>query len=210
MAIELEQLSERIEECYEFTLSYAARGLAGDSGDEQTRQARDHLTRAVEAIRALDASCRGAIARERLEPRETYEAFLAVMKRDAEGAAAAIELVLVQAAIGSQLVDKGMDFRAPSGTPVRAGNGGIVVLARPLYYEGNCVVIDHGLGLFTVSMHLSRIDVKESQSVKLGEQIGLSGATGRVTGPHLHWSVRWQDASLDPAKLLKMDLSGVR
>jgi hypothetical protein len=105
MAIELEQLSERIEECYEFTLSYAARGLAGDSGDEQTRQARDHLTRAVEAIRALDASCRGAIARERLEPRETYEAFLAVMKRDAEGAAAAIELVLVQAAIGSQLVD---------------------------------------------------------------------------------------------------------
>jgi murein DD-endopeptidase MepM/ murein hydrolase activator NlpD len=107
-------------------------------------------------------------------------------------------------------VHKGMDFRAPSGTPVRAGNGGIVVLARPLYYEGNCVVIDHGLGLFTVSMHLSRIDVKESQSVKLGEQIGLSGATGRVTGPHLHWSVRWQDASLDPAKLLKMDLSGVR
>jgi murein DD-endopeptidase MepM/ murein hydrolase activator NlpD len=107
-------------------------------------------------------------------------------------------------------VHKGMDFRAPSGTPVRAGNSGVIVLARPLYYEGNCVVIDHGLGLFTVSMHLSRIDVKEGQSVKLGEQIGLSGATGRVTGPHLHWSVRWQDASLDPAKLLKMDLSGVR
>ena len=93
------------------------------------------------------------------------------------------------------------------GTPVRAGNSGVVVLARPLYYEGNCVVIDHGLGLFTISMHLSRIDVKEGQRVATGERIGLSGATGRVTGPHLHWAVRWQDAYLDPAKLLRLDLN---
>ena len=107
-------------------------------------------------------------------------------------------------------VHKGMDFRAATGTPVRAGNSGVVVLARPLYYEGNCVVIDHGLGLFTVSMHLSRIDVKEGQHLSLGERIGLSGATGRVTGPHLHWAVRWQDAYLDPAKMLKMDLRAVR
>jgi hypothetical protein len=104
-------------------------------------------------------------------------------------------------------VHKGMDFRAAPGTPVRAGNSGAVVLARPLYYEGNCVVIDHGLGLFTISMHLSRIDVHEGQKVRLGERIGLSGATGRVTGPHLHWAVRWQDAYLDPAKLLRLDLS---
>jgi murein DD-endopeptidase MepM/ murein hydrolase activator NlpD len=107
-------------------------------------------------------------------------------------------------------VHKGMDFRSPTGTPVRAGNSGVVVLARPLYYEGNCVVIDHGLGLFTISMHLSRIDVHEGQRVSLGERIGLSGATGRVTGPHLHWAVRWQDAYLDPAKLLRLDLSGTR
>jgi len=107
-------------------------------------------------------------------------------------------------------VHKGMDFRAPTGTPVRAGNSGVVVLARPLYYEGNCIVIDHGLGLFTISMHLSRIDVHEGQDVATGEHIGLSGATGRVTGPHLHWAVRWQDAYLDPAKLLRMDLEGVR
>jgi murein DD-endopeptidase MepM/ murein hydrolase activator NlpD len=107
-------------------------------------------------------------------------------------------------------VHKGMDFRAAMGTPVRAGNSGMVVLARPLYFEGNCVVIDHGLGLFTVSMHLSRIDVKEGQRVRLGERIGLSGATGRVTGPHLHWAVRWQDAYLDPAKLLRMKLDTVR
>ncbi|MGA9063603.1 MAG: M23 family metallopeptidase [Terracidiphilus sp.] len=107
-------------------------------------------------------------------------------------------------------IHKGMDFRAPMGTPVRAGNSGVVVLARPLYYEGNCVVIDHGLGLFTISMHLSRIDVHEGQHVSQGQRIGLSGATGRVTGPHLHWAVRWQNAYLDPAKLLRLDLSRVR
>jgi murein DD-endopeptidase MepM/ murein hydrolase activator NlpD len=107
-------------------------------------------------------------------------------------------------------VHKGMDFRAPMGTPVRASNSGVVVLARPLYYEGNCVVIDHGLGLFTISMHLSRIEVHVGQRVTKGERIGLSGATGRVTGPHLHWAVRWQDAYLDPAKLLRLDLDPVR
>ncbi len=107
-------------------------------------------------------------------------------------------------------IHKGMDFRAPMGTPVRAGNSGVVVLARPLYYEGNCVVIDHGLGLFTLSMHLSRIDVHEGQHVRQGERLGLSGATGRVTGPHLHWAVRWEGAYLDPAKLLRLNLSTVR
>jgi murein DD-endopeptidase MepM/ murein hydrolase activator NlpD len=107
-------------------------------------------------------------------------------------------------------IHKGMDFRAAAGTPVRASNGGVVVLARPLYYEGNCVVIDHGLGLFTLYLHLSRIDVGEGQRVAAGDRLGLSGATGRVTGPHLHWAVRWQGAYLDPAKLLKLDLSAVR
>lgn len=107
-------------------------------------------------------------------------------------------------------IHKGMDFHARTGTVVRAGNSGTVVLARPLFYEGNCVAIDHGLGLFTISMHLSRIDVREGQTVRTGERIGLSGATGRATGPHLHWGVRWQGAYLDPAKLLRMDLSAVR
>jgi hypothetical protein len=107
-------------------------------------------------------------------------------------------------------IHEGMDFRAATGTPVRAGNSGVVVLARPLYYEGNCLVIDHGLGLFTISMHLSRIDVHEGDRVTTGQRIGLSGATGRVTGPHLHWAVRWQNAYLDPAKLLRLDLTNVR
>jgi murein DD-endopeptidase MepM/ murein hydrolase activator NlpD len=106
-------------------------------------------------------------------------------------------------------VHEGMDFRAATGTPVHAGNSGVVVLAQPLYYEGNCVVIDHGLGLFTISMHLSRLDVHEGDRVAAGQLIGLSGATGRVTGPHLHWAVRWQNAYLDPAKMLRMDLTNV-
>jgi murein DD-endopeptidase MepM/ murein hydrolase activator NlpD len=106
-------------------------------------------------------------------------------------------------------IHKGMDFRARSGTLVRAANGGVVVLARSLYFEGNCVVIDHGLGLFTLSMHMSRIDVHEGQQVAQGDRLGLSGATGRVTGPHLHWGVRWQGAYLDPAQLLRLNLASV-
>jgi murein DD-endopeptidase MepM/ murein hydrolase activator NlpD len=107
-------------------------------------------------------------------------------------------------------VHNGMDFRAHTGTPIHASNAGVVVLARQLYFEGNCVAIDHGMGLYTISMHLSRIDVHEGEHVEKGQLLGLSGATGRVTGPHLHWSVRWQNAYLDPAKLLKLNLSSVR
>jgi murein DD-endopeptidase MepM/ murein hydrolase activator NlpD len=107
-------------------------------------------------------------------------------------------------------IHKGADFRAAAGTPVHASNSGVVVLARPLYYEGNCVIIDHGMGLFTLSMHFSRIDVHEGQHVKAGDRLGLSGATGRVTGPHLHWAVRWQGAYLDPVKLLRLNLDAVR
>jgi Peptidase family M23 len=104
---------------------------------------------------------------------------------------------------------KGADFRAAMGTPVHAANSGTVVIARPLYYEGNCVVIDHGLGLYTLYMHFSRIDVREGQKVKTGDALGLSGATGRVTGPHLHWAVRWQGAYLDPIKLLHLNLNAI-
>jgi hypothetical protein len=106
-------------------------------------------------------------------------------------------------------IHKGADFHAAMGTPVHAANSGVVVVARPLYYEGNCVIIDHGLGLYTLSMHFSRIDVHEGQRVKTGDVLGLSGATGRVTGPHLHWAVRWDGAYLDPLKLLRMNLNGV-
>ncbi len=107
-------------------------------------------------------------------------------------------------------VHKGMDFRARVGTPVHASNSGVVILAQKLYFEGNCVVIDHGLGLFTIAMHLSRINAHKGERVTKGQLLGLSGATGRVTGPHLHWAVRWDNAYLDPAKMLRMNLTRVR
>jgi murein DD-endopeptidase MepM/ murein hydrolase activator NlpD len=85
-------------------------------------------------------------------------------------------------------------------------NRGTVILARPLYFEGNCVVIDHGQGLLSLYMHLSELKVKEGQQVERGTPIGLSGATGRATGPHLHLAVRWQGVYLNPAALLKLAL----
>ena len=103
-------------------------------------------------------------------------------------------------------VHRGMDFRAPAGTPVAAANSGTVVIAQKLFYEGNCVVIDHGLGFYTIYMHFSRIDVAPLQKVHKGEHLGLSGATGRVTGPHLHFAARWQGAYLDPAGLFQLNL----
>ena len=100
----------------------------------------------------------------------------------------------------------GLDFRVPTGTPVAAMNSGTVLLARFLYFEGNCVVIDHGQGLLTLYFHLSEFKVKEGESVKRGQEIGLSGGTGRATGPHLHVAVRWQGTYLDPARLMQMTL----
>lgn len=100
----------------------------------------------------------------------------------------------------------GLDFRVPTGTPVSAMNKGTVLLARPLYFEGNCVVIDHGQGLLTLYLHLSEIQVKEGENVTRGEEIGLSGGTGRATGPHLHVAVRWQGTYLDPGRLLQLQL----
>ena len=103
-------------------------------------------------------------------------------------------------------IHRGLDYRARKGTPVHAANSGEVVLARELFYEGNCVVIDHGQHVMTLYMHLSKIEVGEGEGVKKGQQIGLSGATGRVTGPHLHLAVRWEGAYLNPASLLRLTL----
>ena len=100
----------------------------------------------------------------------------------------------------------GLDFRVPSGTPVEAMNDGTVLLARPLYFEGNFVALDHGQGLLTIYMHLSEFKVKEGDQVKRGQVIALSGGTGRATGPHLHVGVRWQGTYLDPAALIRLRL----
>jgi hypothetical protein len=101
-------------------------------------------------------------------------------------------------------VHRGLDYRAKPSTPVAAINSGRVVLARPLYYEGGCVVIDHGLGLMSIYMHLSKIEVVAGRKIRRGQIIALSGASGRATGPHLHLGVRWQGSYLDPAKLFQI------
>ena len=98
----------------------------------------------------------------------------------------------------------GLDFRASIGTPVHATNSGTVILARPLYFEGNCVMLDHGQGLVTIYMHLSEFKVKEGEKVAAGQLIALSGGTGRATGPHLHFAVRWRGEYLDPRTLLEL------
>ena len=99
---------------------------------------------------------------------------------------------------------QGLDFAAPPGTEVQAINSGVVVLARPMFFEGNCVVIDHGQGLLSLYLHLSAFKVKEGDQVHTGEAVAVSGGTGRATGPHLHLAVRWQGIYLSPAILLKL------
>ena len=106
-------------------------------------------------------------------------------------------------------VHRGLDFKAKPGSPVLAANSGVIVLARELFYEGNCVIIDHGVGFMTLYMHLSRLEVAEGQKVTKGQEIGLSGATGRATGPHLHMGVRWEGAYIDPASLLSLTLNNL-
>jgi len=105
-----------------------------------------------------------------------------------------------------QSMHQGLDYAVPRGTPVSALNSGTVLLARPLFFEGNCVVLDHGQGLLTLYLHLSEIKVTEGEHVESGEQIGLSGGTGRATGPHLHIAVRWQGVYLNPLTLLNLGL----
>ena len=105
-----------------------------------------------------------------------------------------------------QSMHQGLDYAVPSGTPVAAVNAGTVLLARPLYFEGNCVVLDHGQGLLTLYMHLSEIKVTEGEKIERGQEIGLSGGSGRATGPHLHLAVRWQGIYLNPATLLRLNL----
>jgi murein DD-endopeptidase MepM/ murein hydrolase activator NlpD len=100
----------------------------------------------------------------------------------------------------------GLDYGVPSGTPVRAVNRGTVILARPLYFEGSCVVIDHGEGLFSLYLHLSEFSVKEGDQVETGQLIGRSGGSGRATGPHLHLAIRWQGIYLNPALLLQLKI----
>jgi len=98
----------------------------------------------------------------------------------------------------------GVDFRARSATPVFAANSGVVKLAENLFYSGNAVVIDHGTGIFTIYAHLSRIDVAAGRHIEKGQRLGLTGATGRVSGPHLHWGVKVRGVAVNPMQLIEV------
>ncbi|MEP6994682.1 MAG: M23 family metallopeptidase [Acidobacteriota bacterium] len=97
----------------------------------------------------------------------------------------------------------GVDYALTTGTPVSAVADGTVVLAEDLFYPGQAVFIDHGDGLITMYFHLSEIGVRAGQEVGKGDRIGLVGSTGRATGPHLYFGVRWHNARIDPQFLLE-------
>lgn len=103
-------------------------------------------------------------------------------------------------------IHRGVDYKGDIGTPVRAINSGTVVLRENLFYGGNTLVIDHGMGLFSIYMHLSRFNVQVGEKVSKNQTIGFIGATGRVTGPHLHMSVKLQGVSINPMALMDLEL----
>jgi murein DD-endopeptidase MepM/ murein hydrolase activator NlpD len=98
----------------------------------------------------------------------------------------------------------GTDFQAATGTPVIAPNRGRIALAADHYFPGNTIIIDHGLGVYSYLAHLSKFMVEEGAIVERGQRIALSGATGRVTGPHLHWTMRLGSARVDPLSLVAL------
>jgi len=98
----------------------------------------------------------------------------------------------------------GADFKASAGTPIHAPNAGRIVLAQELYFAGNTVIIDHGLGLYTYFAHLSKFNVNNGDQVDKGQVVGLVGSTGRVTGPHLHWTARLVGTRVDPLSILEL------
>lgn len=98
----------------------------------------------------------------------------------------------------------GVDFPASTGTPVHAAQSGHVVLAQELFFSGNTVVVDHGLGLYTFYGHLSEVDVNVGDDLQAGQVLGKVGATGRVTGPHLHWGLTVERARVNPLQLVKL------
>ncbi len=98
----------------------------------------------------------------------------------------------------------GTDFQAATGTPVVAPNRGRIALAADQYFPGKTIIIDHGLGVYSYLAHLSEFTVAEGAIVERGQRIALSGATGRVTGPHLHWTMRFGSARVDPLSLVEV------
>lgn len=151
------------------------------------------------ARRIAEEQARVAKARERDDDRAD---FLGGFQRPIQGR--------ISGVYGSQRIDNGMakaphfglDIAVPTGTPVRAPAAGIVSFAaNDLVLTGGTVLIDHGHGLSSAFLHLSRIDVKVGDTIAQGQVFGAAGATGRASGPHVHWGFNWFDLRLDPALL---------
>ncbi|MBB6192131.1 murein DD-endopeptidase MepM/ murein hydrolase activator NlpD [Sphingobium wenxiniae] len=162
-----------------------------------------------------------------MRPTKNTEAFMAIRKPELDRIAAARATITdaqgwrqtfiwprrgrISGLFGAQRIyqgtpaayHSGVDVAGATGEPVVAPAGGVVILAadRPFTLEGNLLMIDHGHGLNSAFLHLSRIDVKAGDKVRQGQMIGAIGATGRATGPHLHWSMKWNDARIDPLLL---------
>ncbi len=145
---------------------------------------------------------RVADARKRDDAREDF----------LDGFALPVEGARISGVYGSQRIDNGipkaphmgLDMAVAEGTPVHAPANGIVTFAAPdLVLTGGTVLIDHGFGLTSSFLHMSRLDVKVGQRVKRGDVIGAAGKTGRATGPHVHWGFNWFETRLDPALLAK-------
>jgi len=103
-------------------------------------------------------------------------------------------------------VHRGMDFRGKKGTPVKSLNAGTVVLNKDLFYGGNTLIVDHGMGLYAVYMHLSEFTAAKGDKVAKGQTVGLVGMSGRATGPHLHLSVKLNGVSVNPESLFQLKL----
>jgi len=166
---------------------------------QQTVTPSPELTKRIERERA-----RVAETRHRDDAREDFE----------QGFLDPVENARVSGLWGRQRIDNGkpmaphfgLDFAVPNGTPIRATAPGVVTLAEMgMVLNGGIVVLDHGHGVSTTTIHMSRIDVKPGQKLKQGDIVGLAGATGRATGPHVHWAANWFDVPIDPALLPKPD-----
>lgn len=163
-----------------------------------------------QTVTPTDPELLARIAREAELKREAYAARFAAAEFG-EGFIWPLESYRITSRWGSQRIlngtpartHYGIDLAAPAGAPIRAPAAGLVVLAQPdLHYEGGCTFIDHGQGLISVYLHQSRVEVQVGDRVTRGQRIGRVGATGRATGPHLCWRLRWRDRNLDPSLLV--------
>ncbi|MBM3779576.1 MAG: M23 family metallopeptidase, partial [Acidimicrobiia bacterium] len=154
----------------------------------------DQIQRILAEDRRLDAMWEVATTRAQVGP---FQAPVTVKGRNTFGA---------RSVFNGQARNPhaGVDFSSPTGTPVAAPAAGRVALAEDLYFTGRTVILNHGRGLYSVLAHLSRLDVREGDEVTRGQTVGAVGATGRATGPHLHWGTRLLGARVDPLSLVEL------